>query len=79
MILARLRPDLAPFKHSRDFRLLYLGQAGSSAGAMICYVALPYQAYQISHSSLVVGLLSVAELIPRAAGRADRRHARRRA
>jgi len=31
---------------------------------MICYVALPYQAYQISHSSLVVGLLSCAELLP---------------
>ena len=64
MMLSRLRPDLAPFKHSRDFRLLYLGQAGGSAGAMICYVALPYQAYRISHSSLVVGLLSVAELLP---------------
>ncbi len=63
-IFARLKPDLAPFKHSRDFRLLYIGQAGSSAGAMICYVALPYQAYRISHSSLVVGLLSVAELLP---------------
>src|SRR6266702_5754390 len=31
---------------------------------MICYVALPYQAYQISRSSLVVGLLSCAELLP---------------
>jgi MFS family permease len=31
---------------------------------MICYVALPYQAYVISHSSLVVGLLSCAELLP---------------
>jgi len=31
---------------------------------MICYVALPYQAYQISHSSLIVGLLSCAELLP---------------
>jgi MFS family permease len=31
---------------------------------MICYVALPYQAYLISRSSLVVGLLSCAELLP---------------
>src|SRR5215470_14507726 len=60
----RLSPDLAPVRHSREFRLLYFGQAGSSAGVMICYVALPYQAYQISHSSLVVGLLSCAELLP---------------
>ena len=62
--LRRIRPDVAPIRHSRQFRLLYFGQAGSSAGVMICYVALPYQAYQISHSSLVVGLLSCAELVP---------------
>ncbi len=31
---------------------------------MICFVALPYQAYSISHSSLVVGLLSFVEVIP---------------
>jgi MFS family permease len=54
----------AALRHSRDFRLLYAGQAGGSAGSMICYVAMPYQAYQISHSSLVVGILSCAELIP---------------
>jgi hypothetical protein len=47
----RLSPDVAPIRHSREFRLLYFGEAGSSAGVMICYVALPYQAYQISHSS----------------------------
>src|SRR5215469_13249053 len=63
-LLRRLRPDLAPIRHSRDFRLLYAGQAASSAGVMICYVALPFQAYLISRSSLVVGLLSCAELIP---------------
>ncbi len=62
-ILARLRPDIAPIRGSREFRLLYSGQAVSLAGVMICYVALPYQAYQISRSSLVVGLLSCAELL----------------
>lgn len=63
--LARhLTIDLGPVRHSRDFRLLYYGEAASSAGSMVCYVALPYQAYQLSHSSLIVGLLSMAELIP---------------
>jgi len=51
-------------RHSRDFRLLYLGQASSYVGIMICYVALPYQAYRLTQSSLVVGLLSCAELLP---------------
>jgi MFS family permease len=64
MIISRLKPDLAPFKHSRDFRLLITGQEASSIGMMICYVALPFQAYRISHSSLIVGLLSIAELLP---------------
>jgi len=51
-------------RHSRDFRLLYLGEASSHVGIMICYVALAYQAYKLSQSSLVVGLLSCAELLP---------------
>jgi len=63
-IAAHLRPDLAPVRHSRDFRLLYVGQAVSFGGTMVCYVAMPYQAYQLSRSSLVVGLLSCVELVP---------------
>ncbi len=31
---------------------------------MLTFVALPYQAYELSRSSLIVGLLSLAELIP---------------
>jgi Transmembrane secretion effector len=60
----RLRPDLAPIRHSRQFRLLYTGEGASYAGSMICFVAMPYQAYQLTRSSLVVGLLSCAELVP---------------
>jgi MFS family permease len=63
-LAARLAPDLAPIRHSRDFRLLYTGQAATSTGSMICFVALPYQTYQLSHSSLIVGVLSCAEVIP---------------
>ena len=63
-LAARLAPDFGPIRDSRDFRLLYGGQAANSTGAMVCFVAMPYQAYQISHSSLVVGLLSCAEVVP---------------
>ena len=31
---------------------------------MFTYVAVPYQAYALSGSSLIVGLLGVAELVP---------------
>ena len=64
MFFSKLRPDLAPIRHSREFRLLYTGQGLSSAGVMVGYVALPYQAYQLSRSSLIVGLLSCAEFAP---------------
>ena len=58
------RIDVAPLRRSREFRLLFIGQGVSLFGSMVTYVALPYQAYRISHSSLIVGLLSLAELIP---------------
>ena len=52
--------DLRPLGASRDFRLLYLGQFVSFAGSMITYVAVPYQVYELTHSSLAVGMLGLA-------------------
>src|SRR5271166_2818065 len=63
-VVALFRMDLAPLRRSRDFRLMFIGQGISFFGSMVTYVALPYQAYHLSHSSLIVGLLSLAELIP---------------
>jgi len=59
-----LTADLSPLRQSRDFRLLFIGQGISSAGSMITFVAVPYQAYALSRSSLVVGLVSATELVP---------------
>ena len=63
-LASMFRVDVAPLRRSREFRLLFVGQGVSFFGSMVTYVALPYQAYRISHSSLIVGLLSLAELIP---------------
>ncbi len=63
-LAAMLRIDVAPLRRSREFRLLFLGQGVSFFGSMVTYVTLPYQAYRISHSSLIVGLLSLTELVP---------------
>src|SRR3954451_20671583 len=60
----KLTIDLGPLRRHRDFRLLFAGQAVTFLGSMVTYVALPYQAYQLSGSSLVVGLLGIAELCP---------------
>jgi MFS family permease len=56
--------DLTLLKKNRDFRLLYMGQFVSFIGTMITGVALPYQIYQLTNSSLMVGLLSFAQMIP---------------
>jgi len=56
--------DLSLFKHNRDFRLLYLSQFISFIGTIITRVALPFQIYQLTQSSLMVGLLSFVQLLP---------------
>jgi len=56
--------DIAPLRKSREFRLLYAGQTVSFFGSMLTYVAIPYQVFQLSHSSFYVGLLGTAQLVP---------------
>jgi MFS family permease len=56
--------DLTPLRRHRDYRLLYTSQFVSFLGSMLTYVALPYQMYTLTHSSLAVGLLGLAELGP---------------
>jgi len=56
--------DISPLRRSREFRLLYVGQTVSFVGSMLTYVAVPYQVFQLSHSSWYVGLLGAAQLVP---------------
>jgi MFS family permease len=63
-LAAGIGPDLALLRRSAEFRRLYAGQTWAFLGSSISFVGLPYQAYQLTHSSLVVGLLSFAELVP---------------
>ncbi|HEX6395315.1 MAG TPA: MFS transporter [Acidimicrobiales bacterium] len=60
----RLFVDLKPIRHSRDFRFLFSGQLISTLGSQLTVVAVPYQVYRMTHSSLNVGLISLAQLIP---------------
>lgn len=53
----------ALIKH-RDYRLLYLGQFISAFGSMLTLVALPYQVYHLTGSSLAVGMIGIVQLIP---------------
>ena len=63
-VFRALALDITPLRHVRDFRLLYFGQVVSSLGTMMTYVVIPYQVYQLTRSSLLVGLLGVAEFVP---------------
>src|SRR5258708_23610921 len=56
--------DLSPLRTSREFRLLFIGQGVSFFGSMMTFVVLPWQMYQLTKSSLAVGLLGVAEFVP---------------
>lgn len=56
--------DLGLLRRRREFGLLVLGQTVSEAGSMATFVAVPFQAYELTGSSLAVGLLGVAEFVP---------------
>jgi MFS family permease len=63
-ILAAITIDVTPLKTSRDFRLLFIGQAVSFFGSMMTYVVLPWQMYQLTKSSFAVGMLGAVEFVP---------------
>ena len=57
-------PDISPLRASREFRLLWTGQLISGAGSALRLVAVPYQVYVITGSSLAVGLLGLFAAVP---------------
>jgi MFS family permease len=59
-----LAVDFTPLRASRDFRLLYAGQAVTLFGSMMTFVVLPWQMYKLTGSPLAVGMLGVAEFVP---------------
>jgi MFS family permease len=56
--------DISPLVKYRDYRYLFAGQLISVFGSMITYVALPFQIYELTHSTLAVGIVGLIELIP---------------
>jgi predicted MFS family arabinose efflux permease len=56
--------DLGPLRRHRHFRRLWVGQLISGVGRQITVVALPFQIYSLTGSTLAVGLLGVAQVVP---------------
>jgi MFS family permease len=62
--MRRFTADLSPLRESGPFRYVFLGQAVSVVGTQVTQVAVPLQVFQLTHSSLYVGLVGVASLVP---------------
>jgi len=62
--LARVLVDTAPLRLDRDYRWLWTGQAINGIGTQITRIALPYQVYVLTGSTLAVAALTAAQLIP---------------
>ncbi len=56
--------DVTPLKISRDYRLLFFGQLVSYFGSMMTFIVVPWQMYQLTQSSEMVGYLYLAEFVP---------------
>ncbi len=66
--MASLLADITPLRHSRSFRRLWFGLAVTSIGSQLTVVALAYQAYVLTHSTAIVGLVSLTALVPTLVG-----------
>jgi MFS family permease len=63
----RIFADIAPLRDHR-FRRLWLGYIVSQTGSQVTVVAVAYQVYLLTHSSLDVGLVSLAQVVPAIVG-----------
>lgn len=63
-LFARIAVDIRPLRESRDFRRLWFGTGISAIGSQITTVAIPYQLYDQTRSTLLVGMLGIAALVP---------------
>jgi MFS family permease len=55
--------DISPLSESRSFRLLWFGQLVSLSGTQLRLVAVPYQIYLLTGSSLDVGLIGLFQAV----------------
>jgi MFS family permease len=60
----RIFADTTPLRQSVPYRWLYGGELVSNVGRQITIVAVPYQVFQLTHSSLAVGLVGLANIAP---------------
>jgi MFS family permease len=57
-------PDLAPWRESRDFRVLWISGLITTFGSSLTFVALPLQVKELTGSAAAVGALGAVEVVP---------------
>lgn len=62
--MGKLLADTTPLRASREFRLMYMGQGVSEVGRQITIVALAVQVYDLTGSSLMVGMVGLVQVAP---------------
>jgi MFS family permease len=63
-----LLADIGPLRRCQPFRRLWVGLLISSIGSQLTVVGVAFQAYILTHSTLVVGLVSLVQLAPTLVG-----------
>ena len=56
-----LLADISPLRESAQYRLFYFGDTVSSLGRQLTLVAAPIQVYELTESTLLVGLLGLSQ------------------
>jgi predicted MFS family arabinose efflux permease len=64
MARRRLLVDIGPLRDSQPFRRLWSGYLVTTLGSQLTVVAIPYQVFRLTHSSLDVGLIGLAQIVP---------------
>ena len=62
--LGRFLLDVEPLRRDREYRLLWSGQVVNAVGNQITRLALPFQVYAITGSTLAIAALTVFQLVP---------------
>jgi MFS family permease len=60
----RLGIDLAPLRSSAQYRRLFTGGFISFIGAQATYITVPFQLKGLTHSTIIVGLVGLVEVVP---------------
>jgi len=64
MAVSRALIDVAPLRSSPQFRRLWIGRTFSAFGSQMTLVAVMFQVWQMTHSTIWTGMVGMAQAVP---------------